>query len=85
MLNEPLSEHELSKAVNGAATGLAYHMQTNAGLADFICTQTMFWDDPMRAFTMLDKYKAVSKEEIHELYETIIPNRESISVNVIPN
>ena len=85
MLNEPLSDHELSKAVNGAATGLAYHMQTNAGLADFICTQTMFWDDPMRAFTILDKYKALSKEDIQGLYETIIPNKEAICVNVIPN
>ncbi len=84
MIREPLNEHELSKAINGAATGLAYHLQTNAGLADFVCNQTMFWDDPKRAFTILDKYKALEMDEIRGVYETIIKDKEAISVNVVP-
>jgi predicted Zn-dependent peptidase len=85
ILNNPLNEQELSKAVNGAATGLAYHMQTNAGLADFVCNQTMFWGDPMRAFTMLDKYKVVTKDEMMNLCEDILRDKEAISVSVIPS
>ena len=84
MIREPLNEHELSKAINGAATGLAYHLQTNAGLADFVCNQTMFWDDPKRAFTILDKYKALDMDEIRGVYETIIKDKEAVSVNVVP-
>jgi hypothetical protein len=59
-------------------------MQTNAGLADFVCNQTMFWDDPKRAFTILDKYKALDMDEIRGVYETIIKDKEAISVNVVP-
>jgi predicted Zn-dependent peptidase len=84
MEHDPLNEHELSKAVNGAATGLAYHMQTNAGMADFVCNQTMFWDDPKRAFSLLEKYRSVTKTDMQGIYDTIVGKNQAICVNVIP-
>ncbi|NBO70082.1 insulinase family protein, partial [bacterium] len=36
LLAEPFSDTELEKAINAAGTGYAYHMQTNAGIADMV-------------------------------------------------
>lgn len=85
MMSMPFSDHELEKAVNAAATGLAYHMQTNAGLADMVCNQTLFWDDPERAFTILDRYRSVDKEQLVELFSTIVKNNTPVMISVIPS
>lgn len=84
LLAEPFSDAELEKAINAAGTGYAYHMQTNAGIADMVCNQTLFWNDPMRAFSILDRYRAVTKNEMIGLIEGLIRGKESCTVSIIP-
>lgn len=84
LLAEPFSDTELEKAINAAGTGYAYHMQTNAGIADMVCNQTLFWNDPMRAFSILDRYRAVTKNEMNGLIEGLIRGKESCTVSIIP-
>lgn len=85
LLAEPFSDTELEKAINAAGTGYAYHMQTNAGIADMVCNQTLFWNDPMRAFSIVDRYRAVTKNEMNGLIEGMIRGKESCTVSIIPS
>ena len=84
MRTTPLNDHELEKAINAAATGFAYHLQTNAGMADLVCNQTLFWDDPMRAFSILDRYRSINKEDLTELYSSVIESSDPVVISVIP-
>lgn len=84
LLAEPFSDTELEKAINAAGTGYAYHMQTNAGIADMVCNQTLFWNDPTRTFSILDRYRAVTKNEMNGLIEGMIRGKESCTVSIIP-
>lgn len=84
LIAKPISDNELEKAINAAGTGFAYHVQTNAGIADMVCNQTLFWNDPMRAFTILDRYRSVTKEEITNVCEGMVRHKEPIRVSYIP-
>ena len=84
LLADPFSDTELEKAINAAGTGYAYHMQTNAGIADMVCNQTLFWNDPMRAFSIVDRYRVVTKNEMNGLIEGMIRGKESCTVSIIP-
>lgn len=84
MQSTPFNDHELEKAINAAATGFAYHLQTNAGMADLVCNQTLFWDDPMRAFSILDKYRSINKQELNDVYSRVIGNNDPVIISVIP-
>jgi zinc protease len=84
LIDHPFEHHELMKARNAAATGIAHHMQTNSGLADLLCNQTMFWNNPKRAFTLLDKVSAVTIEDLSIFSSSVLKEENKVGVSIIP-
>ncbi len=77
-------EKELEKSRNQLSTQIAYEMQRSGGAADLVGHRTLFWGDPSGAFDLLDKYLAVSEDDIKALADKILIPEEAVRVDVNP-
>lgn len=75
---------EMTKARNGLATSLAYNLQTASGTADTITNQTLFWHDPERVNTILDRYAHLSEIKLHDYARHILRDDNCVHVDIVP-
>ena len=59
-----VSKKELEKAINQQLMGTVSTLATNSGRAGAIATGALFYDDPKRVITDLDRYRAVTTKDI---------------------
>jgi predicted Zn-dependent peptidase len=83
-INKAFTPLEMQKTMNVAATGIAQNLQTNAGIADLVAQQTLFWNDPGRVNILLDKVKQVKSADLQEFAAQYIRPENMVSVSVIP-
>ncbi|MFP4528302.1 MAG: M16 family metallopeptidase [Candidatus Kapaibacterium sp.] len=79
-----INASELEKSGNQLTTRLAHEIQYSSGLADMASYQTMFWDDPLRLYSVLDKYLKINKKEVTELARDIFSVDNCVRIDVIP-
>lgn len=82
--NEGITQAELDKARAQATTQLALELQQSAGIADLTANNTVFFDNPNRIFTLLDKYHDVGKSEVENIAQLVINKSNSIKIYVNP-
>ena len=58
---------ELEKAINQQLMGTVSTLATNAGRAGAIAVGALFYNDPKRVLTDLDKYRAVTAKDIQRV------------------
>jgi zinc protease len=79
-----VSEEEMEKAQNQLRTILAGELQYAGGIADLLSNQTLFWKDPTRVYTLLDKYKRVTLEQLREFTRKYLVKSNLTRVDVSP-
>lgn len=79
-----IAPRELAKARNGLATSLAYTLQTAAGTADTLTAQTLFWLQPERVNTILDRYAAISGENLNEFAREVLRPDNCVRTDIVP-
>jgi predicted Zn-dependent peptidase len=79
-----INDTEMEKARNQLTTHMAYEIQYAAGLADIAAYQTLFWNDPTRIYTALDKYMKVSKKEAMDFAKDVFNIDNTIRIDVLP-
>ncbi|MER3329756.1 MAG: hypothetical protein RIF34_09285, partial [Candidatus Kapaibacterium sp.] len=54
------------------------------GIADLVSTKEMFENDPEGAFNLVEKYDAITMEDIEQFMEKRILEDKAIRVDVVP-
>lgn len=81
---EKISESELQKLKNQIMLGYVEGLQTMSSRARSLALNEIYFDDYRRLFDDLDKYNAVTAEDIHRVANAyIVPQRRSV-VQVVP-
>jgi zinc protease len=62
-----ISASELEKAINQQLMGTVSTLATNAGRAGAIAVGALFYNDPKRVLTDLDRYRAVKPKDIQRV------------------
>lgn len=84
MADEGISSRELGKARNSLTTSFAYTIQTAAGAADAVTAQTLFWNQPERVNSILDRYTALTEDKITDFMRETLRNDNCIRTDIIP-
>lgn len=79
------TDEMLEKAVNTLSIELASEIEYGAGIADMVCNNALFWDDPERVYEFLDKYKAVTKDDIINYAQKYLKPGNMIRVSITPS
>jgi zinc protease len=79
-----VSNLEIDKAQNQLSTILANELQNAGGIADLLANQTLFWENPRRVYTLLEKYKRVTKEELRDFAQKYLVESNLVRVDVSP-
>ncbi len=79
-----VEEREMHKAQNRTATRLARTMQRNFGVANEIAFNTLYFDDPARAFAMAEKYAAVTADDVQAFARKVCRRDNSVGITFVP-
>ncbi|GAB1429402.1 pitrilysin family protein [Ignavibacteria bacterium] len=85
LATDGVSSHEIGKARNSLATSLAYILQTSAGAADAITAQTLFWEQPDRVNTILDRYAALSDAQLNDFVRETLHDDNCVRTDIVPS
>ncbi len=83
LCSDGISREELHKAQNKLRTALAYELQTSTGIADSVAQQTMFWNDPERINALMDKYLAVTAEQIVDFARRTCQEQNEVKITIL--
>ena len=83
-LVNPVEQKELEKTINMLDTQIAHELQYSSGIADIAANQALFWDEPERIYSMLDKYRQVNIGDVNDFFREYIKPERSIRIDAIP-
>jgi predicted Zn-dependent peptidase len=75
---------DLERSKNYVKTSLSGNFLKTGGIADLVSTKEMFHNDPEAAFNLLEKYDAITMEDIEQFMEKRILEDKVIRVDVVP-
>ncbi len=79
-----ITERELTKAKNRIRTRIARTVQRASGIADEAAHQALFFNDPSRVFRLADDYAAITAEEIHQFAAKLFTVDNEVRVDFVP-
>lgn len=82
LLRDGISEQELHKARNKLQTSVAYELQTSTGVADAVANQVLFWNDPIRVNTLIERYNTISPTIVHDFIHDTFRQEHRVQVDV---
>lgn len=91
MMNEIISAKkssffasDLERSKNYVKTTISGNFLKTGGIADLVSTKEMFENDPEAAFNLVEKYDAITMEDIEQFMENRILEDKVIRVDVVP-
>jgi predicted Zn-dependent peptidase len=84
LVQQGVTERELTKAKNRIRTRIARTMQRVSGIADEAAHQALFFNAPERVFTLADAYNAVSVERVHDFAKRIFTQEHEVRIDFVP-
>jgi len=78
------SNQALLAATNKLATSTAMELQRNSGVADAVAWHTLFKDDPEYVNTLVQRYKAVSNDDVVSVLRSYLRPANGVRVDVVP-
>jgi predicted Zn-dependent peptidase len=85
VIDGKVTENEVLKAKNSLQTQLAHELQNVSGVGDILASQTLFWNNPERINSILEKYEAVTLDDIKNYAGETFKKENMTRVDVIPN
>ena len=82
--NNVIDSGELEKNINQLTTAVAHEIQYSSGIADMVSTNLLFNDDKERIYSVLDKYKSISDEELKNFAGEYIQMGREIEIECLP-
>jgi len=79
-----VTNFELEKNINQLTTAVAHEIQYSSGIADMVSTNLLFNDDKDRIYSVLDKYKSISDEELKKFAGEYIQMGREIEIECLP-
>ena len=83
-IKSDILESEFHKTINQLTTQLAYELQYSSGIADNAASLTLFWNEPERIYTIMDKYKKIELESLYNFASETMTLENSIVINALP-
>ena len=75
---------DLERSKNYVKTTISGNFLKTGGIADLVSTKEMFQGNPEEAFNLIEKYDAITMEDIEQFMEKRIIVQNAIRVNVVP-
>ncbi|MCX6141027.1 MAG: pitrilysin family protein [Candidatus Kapabacteria bacterium] len=79
-----LGDSQLETAMNRMRTGHAAELQRVSGVADTVAHSTLFWNDPVYANTVLERYSSVTKQAVADILSRCGDPTQTVRVDVVP-
>lgn len=83
LVQNGIADDELQKAVNKLKTGVAFELQSSNGIADAVAQQTLFWKDPTRIHTLMQRYSMFSASDVRDFAEEILRDDNCIRTEIV--
>ncbi len=84
IVEQGISERELTKAKNRIKTRIARTMQRVSGIADEAAHQALFFNTPERVFTLADAYSDVDAARVHDFAKRIFTTENEVRIDFVP-
>lgn len=82
--NKGAFQNEFEKTRNQIITAAAREIQTTAGISDIVSNMMIFWKQPDRLYSLLDKYFNINIDDINSFYHKYLTPDNLVRVDVIP-
>ncbi|MBL7997670.1 MAG: insulinase family protein [Candidatus Kapabacteria bacterium] len=82
IVTEGITEDELEKAKAKVKTSLALELQTTDGVADALAQLTLFFNDPNRIATHIQKYNSVTTDHVNTLARELFA-QEPVQIHIV--
>ena len=85
LCNATVTQKHVDAGINKMRSHHASELQRVNGVSDSVAWSTLFYNDPARANTILDDYRAVDIDQIMDLRKTCCEADALIRLDVVPN
>lgn len=83
-LQEGVAPEELLRCQRRLQTATAHRLQHPAAIAHEVAFSTVFWDNPERGLRLVEEYRQISAEQLHQLAQSVLLPENSVCTAIVP-
>jgi zinc protease len=84
LCKEGVAPEELLRCQRRLQTATAHRLQHPAAIAHEVAFSTVFWDNPERGLRLVEEYRHISAEQLHQLAQSVLLPENSVCTAIVP-